>query len=350
MEVNRAELLAANWKEMEAALLAFAQANGSTQRELLGQQHAMLRRGLARISIDARPSEKAYIALLEGVVQRMERVLYPNPVVRLLERLRAEFITRPKMIKEFRMTKQENLAELRRFMVERGFGVVADRLENVLDYEHNVVRIPMTGQLDAEQRLGLSLELVMDVQGRYRPCSVLASVTGSHGITSYQHFSLADPLDVPMVVNLLQGRAVCVPQADGTGGSCDKWLQLSTGKDQYLRNFYPDYGFDAAGLLKDLSVQFGMPGLFDGRLVDELRKGNQVSFIAGAPFNRKLLIEADPGPRELTIRNELGEKLEMRGLMEQKRAYGAQMEAGLQEVGMERSTDKVKEQERGLGA
>lgn len=235
-------------------------------------------------------------------------------------------------------------------MNERGFGTLVGDLEKELDHVRNWFGMRMSGELEGGKRIELELEMACDLDGRYHPTLIGATLIDSDGQKLSHDFLLSDPLDVPMVVNLMQGRAVCVLERDGKGGEVEKWLQVQFEKgDSYLRNFNVDYGFSAEQLLRDISVQFGMPGLSDDRLVQELKKGNQIGFIAGAPLNKKLLLEADPSLKSLTLRNESGEKLEIQVLIEQKKAHEVKMSEGLPEVKMERNIGKVNGQERGIG-
>lgn len=280
----------------------------------------------------------------------MERQLWPNVLVRSLVKLRAELFDRPVQQKQFKMMKDENWLQISKFMNERGFGTLVADLEKELDHVRDWFGMRMSGELEGGKRVELELEMACDLDGRYRPTLIGATLVEADGTKFNHDFLLSDPLDVPMVVNLMQGRAVCVLERDGKGGEVEKWLQVQFDKgDSYLRNFNMDYGFSAEQLLRDIAVQFGMPGLSDGRLVEELKKGNQIGFIAGAPLNKKLLLEADPSLKSLTLRNESGEKLEIQVLMEQKKAHEVKMSEGLPEIKMERNIGKVNGQERGIG-
>jgi hypothetical protein len=251
--------------------------------------------GLNRISLDMKLHEKAYVGMLRMAVAGMEKALYPNPVVRFFMRLKSEFIDRPVQLKEFKVMKEENLLELKRFLSDRGFGTLVAGLEKEMDYERSWFGMQVSGELEGGRRIDMELQLARDLNGSYHPTLIDATLVEADGTKLNHDFFLTDPLDAPMVVNLMQGRAVCVLEKDGKGGEVDKWLQVHFEKgDSYLRNFYPDYGFDAGGLLKEFAVLAGKVELDDERLLVELKKGNQVSFIAGVPFNRKLLIEAEP--------------------------------------------------------
>lgn len=339
-----------NWKEMEKKLLGFGEANGSTFREMVFQRYDFLRVGVWKLSLDPQPHEKANLALLKGSLTRMEKQLWPNLMTRFFVRLKAELFERPVQQKQFKMMKDENWLLLSKFMNERGFGTLVSDLEKELDHVRNCFGMKMSGELEGGKRIELELEMACDLCGRYHPTLIGATLTGSDGQKLTHDFLLSDPLDVPMVVNLMQGRAVCVLEKDGKSSEVEKWLQVQFDKgDSYLRNFNVDYGFSAEQLLRDIAVQFGMPSLSDERLVEEMKKGNQIGFIAGAPLNKKLLLEADPSLKSLTLRNELGEKLDIQILMEQKKAYEVKMSEGLPEIKMDRNIGKVNGQERGIG-
>jgi hypothetical protein len=317
-QINRAEVLLENWKALEKELSVFGQANGSQRKELVMAQYRMIREGLDRIAVAPLLQERPHVAMLRSALDRMERSIWPNPMVRFFRKVKAGLLDRPIEIKKFKDMRTENIAELKKFMVEKGFGSVADRLEDVLDYMRSYVHLTISGQLEGDR----TLELAIDPERGYYPNGVFAYLDGPAGKIADCSFSLtANPLDVPMIVNLMQGRAVCVQQADGLGGSSDKWLQLDFREATFMRSFHADYGFDAAMLLKELATGIGMPSVYDDRLVDELRKGNQISVFAGAPFNQRLLIEADPASKLLVVRDDRGAPLEIRGLLEKRKAF-----------------------------
>jgi len=348
--INRAELLHRNWKELEEKMLGFGAWSGQMRREILRQQLRFISAGLNRISLDEKLHERSYVGMLKVAVRGMEKALYPNPVLRFFAGLKAWLVDRPVQLKEFKAMREDNLLELKRFLSERGFGTLIAGLEREMDFERNRFGMRMTGELGGGGRIDMELQLAMDLNGRYRPTLIDAALVGSDGTRLNHDFLLTDPLDAPMVVNLMQGRAVCMPEQDGRGGEAEKWLQVHFDRgDSYLRNFNAGYGFSAEQLLSNIAVQFGLPGLSDDRLVEELKKGNQIGFIAGAPLNMKLLLEADPGSKSLTLRNELGDKLEIQELMEQKKAHEVKMGKGLPEVKMERSAGQGSVREKGIG-
>lgn len=349
LPVNRAELLHRSWKQQEEKMLGFGAWSSKMNKEILRQQHSFISAGLNRISIDEQLHEKSYVGLLKVAVRGMEKALYPNPVFRFFVRLKAQFILRPAQIKQFKMMKEENIAQLKSFMIARGFGTLVAGLEKEMDFERNWFGMRMSGELEGGRRIEMELELARDLNGRYHPTLIDATLVEADGKRLSHDFLLTDALDAPMVVNLMQGRAVCVTQSDGKGAEVEKWLQLHFEKgDSYLRNFNLDYGFSVEDLLRDLSVGFGMPGLSDQRLVEELQKGNQISFIAGSPINGKLLIQADPSQKCLAIGNGRGEKLELQALMDGKKAHELKMVEGLAEISIQREQGKSNGPQIGL--
>jgi hypothetical protein len=349
--VNRAEVLMANWKELEKKLLGFGEASGSTGRELTFRRYDFLRDGVWRLSADPKPHEKSNIELLKGSLSRMEKQLWSNVMARLMVKLRAELFSRPRLIKEFKEMKGLNERELKGFLNEKGFSALVPRLGAELDFERPWFGMKMSGELEECRRIEMELQVVRMHDWKYYPSLIDATLVLADGKRLNHEFLLSDyMLDAGMVTNMMQGRAVSVMDRDGSGGENQVWLQVHFDpQDSYLRRFHGDHGFDAGKLLSDFAVQVGKVDLDDERLLDELKKGNQVSFIAGAPFNRKLLLEADPSSKSLLVRNEMGERLEMQELMEQKKGHDIKISEGLPEIKVERNVGQVNGQERGIG-
>src|SRR6478752_1216492 len=105
---------------MERQLEEFGGSIGSGRLEVLRQGYELISSGLSRISIDPMPYEKAHVALLKGAVSRMEKALWPNPLLRFFVRLKWELIDRPKQIKAFKEMKGLNEKELKKFLTEKG--------------------------------------------------------------------------------------------------------------------------------------------------------------------------------------------------------------------------------------
>ena len=350
--VNRAEVLLNNWRELETKLTGFGEANGSTSKEMVFQHYDFLRAGVWRIGLNPGPHEKANLALLMGSLTRMEKQLWPNMVARLLVKLKAELFERPRLINEFKEMKGLNERELKRFLNEKGFSPLVSRLDSELDYERPWFGMKMSGQLEEGRRVELELQVVKTLDGKYYPSLIAATLVEADGKKLNHDFLLSDyMLDAAMVTNLVQGRAVSVMDRDGRGGQSEVWLQVHFGAgENCLRNFNADYGFDAGKLLADFALQIGKVDLDDERLLGELRKGNQVSFSAGAPFNRTLTIEADPAANQLTVRGDAGEVISMHQLLEQKQQYVNEMGKGVgAEPNLTVQRQKTKGQENHLG-
>lgn len=329
--VNRAEVLLDNWRELETKLAGFGEANGSTSREMIFQHYDFLRVGVWKLSLDPGPHEKANLALLKGSLTRMEKQLLPGVVTRLLVKLKAALFERPRLIKEFKEMKGLNERELKRFLNEEGFSPLVPRLASELDYERPWFGMKMSGQLEEGRRIELELQVVKMLDGKYYPSLIEATLVEADGQKMSHDFLLSDyMLDAAMVTNLMQGRAVSVLDREGRGKGSEVWLQVHFGTgDSYLRNFKADYGFDASKLLADFALQIGKVELDDERLLGELKKGNQVSFPASAPFNRTLTIEADPAAKQLTVRGDAGDVISMQQLIEQKQQYVSEMGKGI---------------------
>jgi len=245
-----------------------------------------------------------------------------------------------------------NERELKRFLNEKGFSPLVSRLDRELDYKRPWFGMKMSGQLEEGRRIELELQVVKTLDGKYYPSLIAATLLEPDGKKLNHDFLLSDyMLDAAMVTNLMQGRAVMVMDRDGRGGQSEVWLQVHfSAGDNYLRNFNTDYGFDSGKLLADFALQIGRVELDDERLLGELKKGNQVSFPAGAPFNRTLTIEVDPAAKQLTVRGDAGEAISMQQLLEQTQQYVSEMGTGVDvESNLTVQRQKTNGQENQLG-
>ena len=339
-----------NWRELEKKLVEFGGSTGMTRGELMRQQHGFLSAGLGRLAIVAQPHEKPQVQMLQASLSRLEKQLWPNPIVRFLVRLKERLFDRPARQHEFGAMKEENLAELKKFMVERGFAPMVERLSDSLDYERKRVALTMSGQLDPERLVHLTLGLEIDPDGAYRPQEIKAMLLNAlkEDQVSFD-FPVHYGLDAPMVVNLIQGCSVCIAQADGAGGTEEKWLGLYQGAETLLGEFGKEHGFRADEQLRELVRSVGMPGLDDEHLVAELKKGNQIAFDAGPPFLSKLQIEADPAQKELIFRDHVNKPRYLFEVIREKQAYRQEMETKNSQVEQAVKFDRGFLEQKGMG-
>jgi len=348
--VNRVSVLMVNWRDLEGKLNGFRVPNGLGEKEVLKQQLDFLSRGLNRILAAPLPHENAHLALLRSTVAKLEKSIYPNPILRFLIRLKLQTVDRPVQMKAFRQMKEDNLSQLKKFMLDRGFGSVSEQLEKRLDYERSRVEVGMSGQLDQSKRLELTLVLEKDPFGRYQPDLISARMFEHERPIFPLDIPLENQVDVAMVVNLMLGRAVCVEGRNGLGEPSEKWLSLDVANPgANILQFNADYGYDVGELLRQMSKDLGISGLYDSRLIEELKKGNQISFLAGPPFDRKLIMEADPATKQITLLNEHGSQIDAYHLREEKKAYQVEMTQGASQLNVPHKRERSNIQQNGIG-
>lgn len=345
--VNRAEVLLENWKELEKKLVEFGGSTGMTRVELLRQQHGFLSAGLMRLGVGAQPHERPQTELLQASLSRLEKQLWPNPIVRFFVRLKERFFDRPARQREFGAMKEQNLAELKKFIGERGFGSLVGRLENGLDYERQRVELDMSGQIDADRVVSLALGLELDASGRYNAVDISAQLLD----TLNQEKTVLDvpfryALDAPMVVNLIQGRSVCVGSEDGGE---ERWLGIYRDGKSSVGEYGLAKSYEIDQPLRELAGIFGISGLHDERLVAELKKGNQIAFDPGPPFEGKLMVEANAGLKEFLFHDHTGKLLFLEEVVREKQAYHRQMETGSDPVMAEMKLHRGQQEQRGMG-
>jgi hypothetical protein len=108
--VNRAEQLYRNWEAQQKQLESLTSADS---RVIQQQKYDYLRQGLYRLSLNPSDSEKLLMRVIGSVTDKLQKQLYPNPIVRLLHRLKTAVYDKPAHLSEFVKQREENLQQLK---------------------------------------------------------------------------------------------------------------------------------------------------------------------------------------------------------------------------------------------
>ncbi len=348
-EVNRAEQLWYNWEERQRQLQGIPGLAGEGAMAIKWQQYDFLRQGLYRIGADPTEKEVLFMKVIGAFTEKLQRQLYPNPLARLLHRLKAIVYDRPMHLRKFSAQREANLTMLKGQLKALGFLAINGRLENYLDYETSRVGIPLTQQLNGETRLDILLKLESDGLGAYRFTQYEATLLrhGEHG-RSWQ-FDAKDGMTVLEAANLLDGRPVRKGVEIADGRSQAKWLQLDfAGKDErpVLQEFHPGYAYELKDELLKLGMQTAIAGLSKSDTVRSLEAGN----VAMIRFGDKgtFYLHANPAGQGLSLFDRDKKPLELAQLLKAARQYNFSQPQIMQVVKMH-DRGKVADQSQGIG-
>lgn len=278
-QMNRAEQLYQNWEAQQKQLENIP---GVNSRVIQQQKYDYLRQGLYRLSLNPSEHEKLMLHVIRSVTDKLQQQLYPNPVIRLLHRIKAAIYDKPAHLREFVKQRDENLEQLKVQLKNMGFASFSGKLEKYLDYETVKVNIDMTTQLADKGRLDVSLNMERDKFGQYRFQNYEATLIKNGASRSFS-FQPDSKITAMEAANLLDGRAVKKSFETADGSIAQKWVQLDMQqKDKdgnpKLAEFHEAYGYNLKNELLTNSVLLGTAGLAKDKVIQSLEQGNLVSF------------------------------------------------------------------------
>lgn len=343
--VNRAEQLWNNWEEKQKQLQGLSGLGEESSQAIKQRKYDFLREGLYRISASPTEKEQLHIHAIRSVTDKLQKQLYPNPVVRLLHRLKAFVYDKPAHLRQFNKQRAENLESLKGQLKASGFASFNGKLEIYLDYETPKVHIPITSQLNDKGRLDITLNMERDNFGHYHFSQYQATVLRDGESRSF-NFQPESKITAMEAANLLDGRAVRKSLETADGSYSQKWVQLdfkNRDADGHpkLQEFHEGYAYDLKNELLKLSVQVGVAGLAKDKVIQSLEAGNMAVFEVRdkGPY----YLQANPAEQNLSLFDKDRKPLETVRLLKEIRQPDKNLHKAIHLV---KSQEKEPEQEQ----
>lgn len=303
MGLNRAEQLWQLWEEKQQQLEKLIGAGPDSATAIQQSKYEFLRNGYFRITAQPAENEKLHLHAIKLVTDKLQKKLYPNPLIRILHRIKSLVYDRPMHLRQFRQQKAECLESLTDKFKQLGLSSYSGRLEKYLDYESQQVSIPMTTQLPDKGTLDIDVQLVRDKVGQYQFIGYKATVKRQETEERSQLFKAETSVNAMQAVNLLAGRAVKQSYEMADGNTGHKWLQLDLATPALggykVNEYHNSYSLDKA--IADLAVVAGLRGLNKREIIIHLEQGHQLSIQGRSPLNEQLYVQANPSDHTLMI-------------------------------------------------
>lgn len=296
-----------NWQKEEERLksLEGLQPEG---RELLKAKYDFLNKGVCRVGINPSISEKLALHILEGILTKLEKQIYPNRYLRGAHWLKNILIDRPNYTRNFLKLKAENMQQVETLLLSKGLDQYFGKLEQYLDYERNEVHIDYRANLNENLTMTFEAKMVKGTDGGYYLDSIdVGSKHLDHPEKNrYFDFDTDYNIDVIKATNLLMGRAVLNGPSGVNHYSENQWIQLEhfDNPNHYgVKVFQADLGFDLEKKLKEFASETGLFRVMGPNFIKELKQGHQVRLAARHPSDQPVFIEASPGTGGILIRD-----------------------------------------------
>jgi hypothetical protein len=279
--INRAIGLWESWHQKQSMLESVF--GSGIAGELDKEKLQFLSAGIARITPGASADEKLVLAMLKKTAARLEKQLYPNPVLRVLRRLKSLMYDRPIQVARLKQLKADNISSLSRDL--SSVGIDADKLglDRKLDFESPVVDMKIASPYGTDHNFKVNLHLMKDQTGAYELkgyTAELKDTVNPQNSRSYR-FDAELGINTREAANLLQGRAVLKHYQMGANRMASKWIQLDfkqltpEGKP-LLKEMGADYEFNIRQQITSIASALEKWDLTSSRVLDGLEKGNQI--------------------------------------------------------------------------
>lgn len=333
--VNRVEAALQQWRNKEDRFSRIFTFSLSSNRALLKEKLEFYERVAAKYRGTQDQDERFALKMLRQERNRVEKQLYPNPMIRLLRRILVVPILNQLVIRQDNKRIEQNSQSLHDQVQRAGFNNLSEKIDQQIKLGQQQFSLPVSYYINDRERLDHQLSFVKDQNGAYH---FEGYQTGLYNESKpdekrQQFFRMGEGNDVNVTgaYNLLSGRCI---QRDGT------WFQLDfNDKDAQgnykIKQFHTDYGYDLEKILKDLPLKELLNKGEADKLREALKDGNRisVSFIKDGNEQR-FYIEANPQFRSVNIYDEHSKKVTINAAL------------GNKTTDVLKETNKVKEQQQ----
>ncbi len=306
-QVNRAIVLWENWQEKQAMLEGVF--GSGISADLNRQKYDFLSQGINRISASPTPDEKMVLELIKKTTGKLEKQLYPNPVIRTLRRLKSLLYDKPIQSAGLKKLKAENVQALQGTFA--GLGLNSDKLNlaKLLDFERQKVDIELVSPYGTGQNFSVKPHLEKDASGQYQLQGYTATLKDPQNPEKNRSFTFSaeSGINAREAANLLQGRAVMKFEQIGGNRMASKWVQLDFSSPSFdgkptLKETSADHEYNLRQEVTKIAEVLNKPELASAKVLNGMEQGNQIalkqvsgetSYLEASPLDKRIMILND---------------------------------------------------------
>lgn len=321
-QVNRAIVLYENWQD-KVIMLEEVFGKG-IEKDITKQKYDFLQKGITRISQNATPDEKLVLDMVKKTVGKLEKQLYPNPVIRALLRLKALLYDKPLQAASLKKLKTGNIAALTDTLGELGLNAERLNLDRKLDFEQAKTAIELVSPWGSNN-YSVKVNFEKDASGEYHIPSYIGTLKdplNPENTRSYT-FDVNLGINAREAANLLQGRAVLKYYPIGENRMGSKWMQLdlknltADGNPQ-LKETPGDFEYNLRQEVTRIADALNKPELASVKALNGLEQGNQIAL--KHMDGKTNYLQANPIDKRVTILNDKQQPVTLDTLKKQREA------------------------------
>ncbi len=310
LPINRVETDLNQWRSREERFSKLFSFSLSSNKALLKEKLQYYDRIAAKYKGTQDMDERFALRMLQQERSKIEKQLYPNPVIRLLRSLLVVPVKEQAVIKQNNRKTEQNSQSLHQQVRRAGFTNLAAKIDEQIKQGQQQFSLPVSYYINDKERLNHQLSFVKDQSGTYHFEGYKTNLYNESKPNEQreQYFSAKNGYEINTTesYNLLAGRAI---KKNAT------WMQLDfNDKDANgnfrMKEFHSGYGYNLQKILQQLPLKELLNESEANKLHDALKNGNRVavSFIKNGNEQR-YYIEANPQFKSVNIYDEHGRKI-----------------------------------------
>ncbi len=305
LPINRVETELNQWRSREERFSKLFSFSLSSNKALLKEKLQYYDHIAAKYKGTQDLDERFVLRMLQQERSKIEKLLYPNPVIRLLRRLLVAPVKEQTVIRQNNRKTEQNSQSLHQQVQRAGFINLAAKIDEQIKQGQQQFSLPVSYYINDKERLDHQLSFIKDQSGTYHFEGYKTNLYNESKPNEQrqQYFNRKNGYEINATeaYNLLSCRAI---KKNGT------WVQLDfNDKDANgnfrMKEFHSGYGYNLQKVLQQLPLKELLNESEANKLHDALKNGNRlaVSFIKNGNEQR-YHIEANPQFKSVNIYDE----------------------------------------------
>ena len=305
LPINRVETELNQWRSREERFSKLFSFSLSSNKALLKEKLQYYDRIAAKYKGTQDLDERFALRMLRQERSKIEKQLYPNPVIRLLRRLLVAPVKEQIVIRQDNKKTEQNSQSLYQQVQRAGFTNLAAKIDEQIKQGQQQFSLPVSYYINDKERLNHQLSFVKDQSGTYYfegyKTNLYNESKPNEQLQQYFNMKNDYEINTTEAYNLLSGRAI---ERNAI------WVQLDfNDKDANgnfrMKEFHSDYGYNLQKILQQLPLKELLNESEANKLHDVLKNGNRVavSFIKNGNEQR-YYIQANPQFKSVNIYDE----------------------------------------------
>lgn len=313
LPVNRIENALEEWQKREERFGKIFSSDILKNKPFLQEKLKYFDAIQAKFGRTGNDEERLALRILRQQRNQIEKLLYPNLLVRLLRQMILP-VKQQQAAKQTEQRTVNNEQALKESVIKAGFDNVSNKLEQYIKQGQKEFSIPVSYYINEKEKLEFDLLFARDNNGQYQFEKYKAALQSENKSQENREqrfvFEPDNIITATHAYNLLAGRSIQKEYVSGENNKQTAWVQLDfNDKDSAgnfkIKEFQSAYGYDIKEVLKQLPLKELMTSEATEKLLNALKNGHQQAVtLEKDGKEQKLFIEANPQFKSVNVYDE----------------------------------------------